>query len=294
MQNNIVSITISLVTQLVGDQFPQWADLSIIPVAVSGWDNRTFHLGDKMSVRLPSTAEYAPQVEKEQTWLPILASQLSIPISTPLAMGKPSKEYPFPWSVYAWIEGKSANMVNQDEVDLQAIAVQLAQFLHEMHAIDITGGPVTDRGGSPFFYDDEARASITLLHGLIDTQKATAVWNIAISSQWNKDPVWAHGDLSAGNILVKDRQLCAVIDFGGITIGDPACDLVIAWTFFQEKARQIFKDAMNLDEATWARARGWALWKAMISLEPLQDKNSQQAQVQLQIINDILDEYKSV
>jgi len=286
-----LEISVLLVKQLITEQFPQWAHLPIKPVAVSGWDNRTFHLGDNMSVRLPSGQEYAMQVEKEHKWLPIFAQHLSIQISQPIAMGKPCKNYPFHWSIYRWIEGKSANTLQRNELDLHNIAVQLAQFLHELHQIDPAGGQITDRGGSPILYDDEVRLTIAQLYNLIDVTTATAVWNTAIASVWNELPVWAHGDVSPGNILVKDYQLCAVIDFGSMTIGDPACDLVIAWTFLQGESRQVFKKLMNLDDNTWARARGWALWKAMITVAAMHDKHSMQALIQFQIINDILNEH---
>ena len=289
-----LDVSVALVSQLISQQFPQWADLPIRPVAVSGWDNRTFHLGDAMSVRLPSGQEYAAQVAKEQKWIPFLAQHISVQICQPIAMGKPSKNYPWHWSVYRWIDGQSANTLKSHELDFKTIAEQLAQFLHELHQIDSTGGPITDRGGSPIFYDDETRATITQLQDLIDVDTATSVWDAAIQSRWHKLPVWSHGDLSSGNILVQDNRLCAVIDFGSITIGDPACDLVIAWTFLHGKSRQIFKDLMNLDDDTWARARGWALWKAMITLAAMSDKTSQQALTQLQIINDILDEYRGL
>jgi len=289
-----LDISVAVVSKLIAEQFPQWADLPISPVAVSGWDNRTFHVGDTMSVRLPSGQEYAAQVKKEQTWLPILAKHISIQISQPIAMGKPCQDYPFYWSVYRWIDGQSANAAERDTLDLNMIAAQLAQFLHEMHYIDTQGGPVTDRGGSPIFYDEEARSTIVQLEGLIDTDIATVVWDQAIQSRWSKQPVWAHGDLSSGNILVKNRRLCAVIDFGSITIGDPACDLVIAWTFLHGESRQVFKELINLDEDAWARARGWALWKAMITVAAMQDKSSAQAQAQFAIINDILDEYRKI
>lgn len=286
-----LNITVALVTQLIAQQFPQWAHLPITPVEFGGHDNRTFHLGDTMSVRLPSDQEYAAQVEKEQTWLPILAQHVSIQISQPIAMGQPSADYPFHWSVYRWIDGKSPNNFVIDEQSLKVIAAQLAQFLNEMHTIDSTGGPVTDRGGSPIVYDDEARSAIMTLQNLIDTDTATAVWDKAISSRWNQKPLWSHGDFSAGNILIKDNKLCAVIDFGSITVGDPACDLVIAWTFLTKESREIFRSLVNLDADTWARARGWALWKAMITLVAMQDKSSAQAIQQLHIINEILDEH---
>ncbi len=294
MSLDAFNITVALVSQLIAEQFPQWADLPIEPVAVSGWDNRTFHLGDHMSVRLPSGQEYASQVLKEHTWLPILVQHISMQISQPIAMGQPCQSYPFHWSVYRWIDGQSANTLQPDELDFNMIAVQLAQFLHEMHQIDTQAGPVTDRGGSPIFYDEQARSAISKLQNVIDVDVAAAVWNAAIQSSWHKPAVWAHGDLSSGNILIKDKQLCAVIDFGSITIGDPACDLVIAWTFLQGASRQIFKERINLDDDTWARARGWALWKAMITLAAMEDTTTLQACLQLRIINDILDEHGKI
>jgi len=291
MASSKLDITVEMVKKLIAEQFPQWAHLPIKPVAVGGHDNRTFHLGDSMSVRLPSDYEYVPSVEKEQKWLPLIAKHLSIPISRPIALGQSNDEYPFPWSVYQWIEGISANMLDLDEQALQNIAQQLAQFLQQLHCIDPTDGPVTDRGGSVVVYDDEARSSIAQLNNLIDAPKALSVWNCAISSRWQGKPVWTHGDLSAGNILVKDGQLCAVIDFGGMTIGDPACDLVIAWTLLHGESRALFKSLVNADADTWHRAAGWALWKAYITLVTLDDKDAAPALKQLSIIHDILDEY---
>jgi aminoglycoside phosphotransferase (APT) family kinase protein len=285
-----LDISVVTVQSLVQQQFPQCAHLEVSSIAVSGWDNKTFHLGDAMSIRMPSSKEYAHQVAKEQKWIPFLASHLSIQIAQPIAMGKPSPDYPFSWSVYRWLDGKSANTLSNDQLDFVAIAQQLAQFLHEMHQIDTAGGPVTDRGGSPIFYDKQARDSIVALEGLIDIKAATAVWEKAIASSWQKNPVWAHGDLSSGNILIQNCQLSAVIDFGSITIGDPACDLVIAWTFLHGKSRQIFKKLVDCDADTWARAAGWALWKAMITLVAMEDRTTLQARKQLHIINDVLQE----
>lgn len=283
MQHTEVTITQSLVQKLIQEQFPQWAHLPITPVAVGGWDNRTFHLGDTMSVRLPSAQCYAAKVEKEQTWLPQLAHHLSITIPQPIAMGKPSDDYPWNWSVYAWIEGKSANLLTADELNLPMIAQALAQFLRELHTIDTTDVPLAAgphnfyRGGLLTVYDAETRDALAQLQGIIDTDAAAAVWNKALCSQWSKKPVWIHGDISAGNILISNGLLAAVIDFGGMGTGDPACDLVITWTFFFSESRKVFKSLVELDSQTWDRARGWALWKALITLAPLEDKMSEQA-----------------
>lgn len=297
MESNQVTINTTLVQTLIADQFPQWAHLSIKPVDVGGHDNRTFHLGDTMSIRLPSAQCYTDKVEKEQQWLPFLAKHLSITISTPIAMGKPSDEYPFPWSVYRWIDGQSANLLADTELNLPLIAQELAQFLHELHAVDSTDVPLVGgphnfyRGDSTKVYDTQTRDAITQLNGIIDTDGALAVWEKAISSAWDKKPVWIHGDLAAGNILIKDGHLAAVIDFGGMGIGDPACDLVIAWTFFHGKSRETFKSLVSLDADTWARARGWALWKALITLAALDDKMSVDALRQKKLIDEFIQEH---
>lgn len=292
------NIPVSLVTNLIAEQFPQWAHLPIMPVEVSGHDNRTFHLGDSMSVRLPSAQDYAAKVSIEQKWLPFLAQHVSITIPKPLAMGKPSQGYPWNWSVYTWIEGKSANLVSLDEIhDLNTFACALAHFLNELHKIDTTNGPKAGphnfyRGGSLLVYDAETRSALELLQNVVDTTTALSVWEKALSSQWNNKPVWIHGDLSTGNILLKDGRLTAVIDFGGMGVGDPACDLVIAWTFLTPESRKIFKSKLNLDSETWARARGWALWKALITLVPLKDENSSEALKNQKIIKTILAEHE--
>ncbi len=296
-----LKITVSLVTELIAEQFPQWAHLPIRAIKLSG-DNRTFRLGDeksksdytyKITLRLPSTEEYAPQVQKEQTWLPILAPHLSLSIPEPLGMGQPSKNYPWHWSVYRWIERESADILLIDDLHLQLFASRLAQFLNELHKIDTTGGPLAGfhnyyRGASPSVYDAETRSTIAQLRGIIDVDAVTSVWDKAISSKWSKNPVWIHGDLSAGNILVKDGRLVAVIDFGCMGVGDPACDLVIAWTFLKKESRKVFRSDLSLDPDTWARARGWALWKALITISSLKDKACSEAMNQQKIINEIL------
>ncbi|CAG8641393.1 38760_t:CDS:2 [Gigaspora margarita] len=189
-----------LVQSLIKDQFPEYAFLPICQVKKSGHDNRTFRLGDKMAVRLPIGKDYAPQVEKELFWLPRLKRYLSLPISTPLAKGKPTKDYPFP-------------------------------FLKELQAIDASKEPAA---GKHNFYRV-------------------------------KKNVWVHGDIAIGNLLVKDGKLCGVIDFGMLGVGDPSCDFVIAWTFLDKKSRKTFFKELSCDKETWSRARGWALWKALIT-----------------------------
>ncbi|MBA3857392.1 MAG: aminoglycoside phosphotransferase [Cyanobacteria bacterium PR.3.49] len=263
-----IEIDTALVRSLVASQFPQWSELSIRPVEPGGWDNRTFFLGDTMSIRLPSAESYADQVAKEHQWLPKLAPHLPLPIPMPLAKGVPADSYPWHWSVYKWIGGETAT---RDRIkDLSEFARALASFLKALHRIDIEDGPAPGahnffRGGSLSVYDEETRQAISVLDGKIDSDLALHVWEMALSSTWNSAPVWVHGDVSAGNILVKNGTLSAVIDFGCCAVGDPACDLAIAWTLFEGESRRVFRESLSLDEETWARARGWTLWKALIT-----------------------------
>ncbi|HEY5817075.1 MAG TPA: aminoglycoside phosphotransferase family protein [Mesorhizobium sp.] len=263
-----VRIDAALVARLIAAQFPHWADLQVIPIEPGGWDNRTFHLGTEMVARLPSAASYAAQVEKEQTWLPRLAPQLPLPIPQPVAHGRPGEGYPWPWSVYRWLDGKPATV--EQIADVEQFAIDLAGFLVALRSADPTGGPLPGphnfhRGAGPGVYDAEVRAAMVGLDGQIDTKAARRVWAEALSSRWTGPPVWFHGDVAWGNLLVREGRLCAVIDFGTSGIGDPACDLAIAWTLFSGRSRTAFRDALGLDDATWARGRGWTLWKALIT-----------------------------
>lgn len=286
-------IDAALVCKLIDSQFPQWKHLEIKPVTHGGWDNRTFHLGDKMLVRMPSGQEYAPKVEKEYRWLPILAPLLPLQISVPLVMGQPGNGYPWNWSVYKWIEGETA--AHAKITDPLELAKSLAQFLVALQKIDPTNGPIpgltTDRGGPLSIYDDETRQALAILKDKIDVNATTKVWEAALATTWNKSPVWVHGDISLGNLLVENGQLCAAIDFGGLAIGDPACDLAIAWTFFKGQSREVFRKELNLDEGTWARGRGWALWKALIIAAGICGTNAIEGKDCWRIIDEVIADY---
>lgn len=293
MKNLIIDS--ALVRKLIDSQFPQWKHLEIKPVAHGGWDNRTFHLGDTMLVRMPSGQEYAAKVEKEHTWLPILAPLLPLQIPIPLEMGKPGNGYPWNWSVYRWLPGEAAS--HAQVTNTNEFAKDLAQFLIALQKIDPTNGPVpgttTDRGGPLAIYDDETRQALAIVKDKIDSKAATEIWEAALATKWNKSPVWVHGDISLGNLLVKNGQLNAVIDFGGLAIGDPACDLAIAWTFFKCESREIFRTTLNLDEGTWVRGRGWALWKALIVAAGLCETNNIEGENCWRIIDEVIADHKS-
>jgi aminoglycoside phosphotransferase (APT) family kinase protein len=264
------AITAELAARLVAQQFPEWAGLPVVPVAESGWDNRTFRLGDAMTVRLPTAEHYVAAVKKEHTWLPRLAPHLPLPIPTPLALGAPGLGYPWPWSVRRWIDGRSAT--EQRIADLAVFADDLARFLIALWAADVPGGPAAGahsfhRGGDLGVYDLETRAALATLGPRVDGAAAGTVWEKALAATAMEPPVWFHGDVAAGNLLVDDAgRLSAVIDFGTSGVGDPACDLVIAWTLFEGPSREIFRLRTALADRAWARAGGWALWKALITL----------------------------
>lgn len=267
-----MEIDSGLVRRLLQAQFPDWAGLPIEPVTPAGWDNRTFRLGDAMAVRLPGAAAYARQVGKEQRWLPVLAPRLPLPIPAPLALGRPGDDYPWPWSVYAWLPGEAASAGGA--VDAPRLARSLAGFLVALRRIDPAGGPPPGphnchRGGPLATYDSETRRAIRLLGPRIDAGAAVRIWEAALDSPWRGRPAWLHGDISPGNLLVRDGALAAVIDFGCCAVGDPACDLAIAWSWFGREARAAFRSALPPDRAAWSRARGWALWKALAVLAGL-------------------------
>ncbi len=289
-------LDVELVGRLVAAQFPQWAHLPIRPVPHQGWDNRTFRLGGELTARLPSASAYALAVEKEQRWLPVLAQRLPLPIPVPLAEGRPGPGYPHPWSVYRWLDGEAATQRNV--ADLTTFAVSLADFLAALRQIDPAGGPVPGqhnwfRGGPLRTYDDQTRRALDALDGRVDTALAAQIWECALGAAWDGRVVWFHGDVAQGNLLVKDGALAAVIDFGTCGVGDPACDLTIAWTLLSDAGREAFRDRLCVDAATWARGRGWALWKALVTYAGAIDSDQAEAARARNVIDQIFVEFAS-
>lgn len=292
----MIEINTELVIKLIKSQFPQWSHLPISPVEKGGNDNRTFHLGSEMSVRLPSNERYVPQVEKEQLLLPKLKPHISLPISVPIAKGEPGKGYPWGWSVYQWIEGNTANAVNIH--DMNQFAIDLAQFLKELQYIESPHAPLAGkhnfyRGGSLSVYDEETRIAIANTAKILDRVKISEIWNKALESEWRNKPVLVHGDIAPGNLLIdSEGKLSGVIDFGMLGVGDPSCDLAMAWTFFDDESRQVFKRSMALDEETWERGRGWALWKSLITYDAYYRKDLEVSLEMERIINIIIKDFK--
>ncbi|MCF6767594.1 aminoglycoside phosphotransferase family protein [Thiotrichales bacterium 19S11-10] len=288
-------INIELAKKLIHIQFPEYDNLPIVPVIKQGHDNKTYRVGSDMLIRMPTAESYALKVPIEQELLPKLAKHLSVEIPIPIKMGLPTDDYPYPFSIYKWLNGKSANHLSFDDKTLENIAFKLANFLKELQKITGFQGPEPGqhnwwRGDHVSVYDEGARNQIANLVGIIDSNKALDLWEQACATKWERSPVWIHGDFAVGNILIKDNKLSGVIDFGGIAMGDPACDLVIAWTFLKGNSRRIFQEAMELDNETWLRAKAWALWKATYELCNSPNKSSMDVTLQIKIINEILDD----
>ena len=287
-------IDASLARRLIDSQFPQWSDLPITAVEFDGWDNRTFRLGTELTVRLPSGPWYAEQVEKEQRWLPLLAPQLPLPIPAPVAKGAPDSGLPYPWSVYRWLEGDLASRTPIADPD--AFASTLAGFLRALGGVNAIGGPGPGehnffRGGPLAHYEAEAMEALGALGDEVPRDAVMAVWTDAMASSWERDPVWFHGDVATGNLLVRDGRLAAVLDFGTSGVGDPACDTVIAWTFLSGPSRDRFRAELGVDAATWSRGRGWGMWKALISLVGHLERSSPDAALARRDIEQILADY---
>ena len=270
MEDDRFDISVDLVERLIAGQFTELSNLPVTKVEPGGNDNRTFRVGDELSARLPSAPRYVAGVDKEHRWLPALAQRLPLPIPDPVGLGRPGEGFPAPWSLIRWMPG--SDLTAATGLDRPRLAADLGSFLGALQVIDATGGPAAGahcffRGASLTHYDAETQAALEhLKNDLPDLGTATRVWNEAISTEWNDAPRWFHGDVAPGNLLAERGVLSAVIDFGTCGIGDPACDLVIAWTFFDREQRRIFAREVDLDPATWSRARGWALWKALISV----------------------------
>ena len=270
MHDTEVATDAALVRRLLAAQFPHWADLAVEPVRSNGTDNAMYRLGPGMAVRLPRIHWATGAVAKEQEWLPKLAPHLPLAIPVPLAKGAPGEGYPWSWSVCRWLDGRNATPSRL--ADLSQTARALAEFIGALQGIDATGGPHPGRHnagrGVPLpLRDTYTRDAIKAAENLIDTSAATAAWETDMAAPpWGGRAVWIHGDLSAGNLLATDGQLSGVIDFGCLGVGDPACDLIVAWSLFGGQSRAAFRKALSVDDATWARGRGWALSTALIAL----------------------------
>lgn len=268
MHDDEIDIGVDLVRRLIADQHPQWSELPLEPVPSSGTDNAMFRLGDAMVVRMPRIHWAVEAVEREDRWLPVLAPHLPFAIPTPLASGDPGEGYPWSWSIYEWLEGN--DVIDGRLNDPLQAARDIASFLNALRAIDTTDAPRAvpgGRGASLRWVDGQTRNSISAANGLVDTHAVSSVWDRVLQvPEWEGSGAWFHGDITGGNLLKRNGRLSAVIDFCGAGVGDPACDLAVAWELFRGDSKEVFREELGLDDATWDRARGWALCTAMWAL----------------------------
>jgi aminoglycoside phosphotransferase (APT) family kinase protein len=258
MHEGEVLVDDDTVRALLEDQFPNWADRRLLRIADSGTDNAIYRLGDDLGIRLPRIHWAKAQIEKECRWLPNLAADLPTPVPVPLAEGRPGHGYPFPWLVYPWLGGTSLDRATVDNWDV--VAEGVAEFVLALEQVSPVGGPPPTRRGSPMAqYDEAVQSGIGRLDGVIDVERARHVWQSALEAgDWTGDPVWVHGDLLPGNILIGKNRLSGIIDWSGAGVGDPACDAMLAWSLPPD-ARRLYRSTLELDDATWARARGWVV-----------------------------------
>jgi aminoglycoside phosphotransferase (APT) family kinase protein len=269
LHDDEVEIDSAVVERLLAEQFPRWAGLPVQVVERSGTDNVTFRVGDDLAVRLPRTSRNVGQVEMDLEWMPRLAPHVSLPIPEPLELGQPAEFYPFTWGVYRWLPGAP---FTPSSVDRTHAARELAGFVRTLREVDTTGAPVPDDDpftrGTPLAPRDEMfREALDQLRDHFDTGRVLAAWEESLAADtWDGTPRWIHGDLMSGNVLVADGKLSAVIDIGTARAADPAGDVLPAWWLFEGESRKAYREALEVDDATWLRARGWALSLVIIAI----------------------------
>lgn len=259
-----IDITVELVGELLREQCPDLADRPLELVA-AGWDNDVFRLGDDLSVRLPRRMASASLLVHEHRWLPVLGPSLPLPTPVPVRAGRPSARlgYPWSWSVALWVPGDPAEQT--PFADAHDAARQLGEFQAALHVPAPADAPLNPFRGVPLAERAPMlRPALDVLGDTVDRARILELWEeLAATPPWSGPRVWLHGDVHPLNILVDDGRISAVIDFGDITAGDPASDLAGAWTMFDAAARATFREAAGavheVDDATWRRARAWAL-----------------------------------
>ena len=287
MHADEVGIDAAMVRRLLADQHLQWSDLPISMVRSTGTVNAIYRLGDDLCVRLPRMLCWAKDLHTEYEWLPQLALHLSLRVPEPVAKGRPGSGYPFSWAVYRWIGGQPyADDLIDDE---RQAATDLAHFIIELRRIaPVAGAP--HGGRQPLRdLDTDTGVAIDSARDVIDSVAATAAWDVALRAPaWDGPPVWIHTDLLRPNLLVHGGRLRAVIDFGGVGVGDPAADVIAAWSVFGPTGREAFRDVLDVDDNIWNRARGFALHQAAMIIPYYRQSNPRFVELAKRTVEQVL------
>jgi aminoglycoside phosphotransferase (APT) family kinase protein len=273
MHRDEVPVDAGLVGRLLRSQLPYLAGQALTPVASSSTDHAIFRLGDDLAVRMPRIAWAAGQAALERGWLPRLAASLPVALPEHVASGRPGESYPFDWSVVTWLPGRPAGPSDRSS---EPLVDDLAQFVCALRALDAPGAPARaphQRGGVLAEHDVAVRASVAELGRRIDGAATLRAWSESVAAGPASSQVLSHGDLLPGNLLLRDDRLSAVIDWGGLGAADPAVDLLPAWNVVDAPRRTRLRQALEADEETWTRGRGWALQQAVLALPYYWDTN---------------------
>ncbi|WP_328994678.1 aminoglycoside phosphotransferase family protein [Kribbella sp. NBC_01245] len=284
MRTDEITIDETTVRRMLAAQFPEWAGLSLRPFASGGTVNAIYRLGDDKMVRLPRFASSVPSVRQEHDLVRRLGPLLPFDVPDLLAVGEPSELYPFNWSIYRWLDG----VPPLEGEASPALAEDLASFVNAFRQIDLPDGRAAYRGGPLTEQDDETRKYLAECEGLIDVPAATKAWDAALEAEPARSEGWVHADLMPGNLLAAGGRLSAVIDFETCGVGDPACDLIPAWNLLDPATRPQFREALDVDDATWLRGQGRALSMAIIQLPYYQHTNLTMAANARYVINQVL------
>ena len=273
MHEGEVTVDAALVRNMISEQFPQWSQLEVKKIRPSGTVNTIYRLGDEMYVRLPRLETGVSALQKELQWLPHLVDKVTLSVPSPIAQGDPTDEYPFHWAVYKWLHGETFNLELIDAIDT---AKRLANFVSQLRMVDSTDAPRSLRCLPLQKSDDLVGSTIRQLRGVIDTDAVMVLWDTCLKSPcWDGVSVFTHGDLLPSNLLVYQNRLNAIIDFGSLGVGDPAVDVIPAWSVFENDDREAFRTALDVDDATWTRAKGLALRQALLIIPYYPETNPQ-------------------
>lgn len=290
LHENEAHIDENLVKKLLSNQFPKFANLPLRLIFPQGTDNVMYQLGNDMIVRMPRIDSAANSLMKEKRWLPTLASRLPINIPNVIGVGNPDEIYPYPWIVGNFIEGK--HLSNENKLDLNQAAIDLGNFVLSMQRVSTKDAPFCSRGKPLSTRDKDIREAIALIEDIYDIKLLTEIWEYFLQlPNWSKNPTWIHGDLHADNLLAENRKITAIVDFGMAGIGDPAVDLMVAWTLLNKEARKIFKDIVKPDQDTWERGKAWA-FNFIVAYPYYKKSNPRFAQAAKKIVDEVIISYK--